>query len=523
MLSGQLNKIGNVMLRNKLLPVLFLIFMPILVQAREVRSLWALPWNISTRDKVDELVRDAIDNSINEILAEVRYRSDAMYVPNKRNSTYNNPEPQSHALRDGDFDPLEYLLEQAHMNAIDVQAWVCVYVATPTHNELLQQNYIYQNHRNWLMTDAYGSVMNGKNYNGYFIDPGITAVKNHLLNVFLDIVSNYPTLDGIHLDYVRYPSANYGYSAESKRRFNEVGKERKLTWNEWRISQVTDLVSSLKEQVQLINPRMMVTAAVMANVYEARNDYAQDWVSWVNNGLVDRVYPMAYAKDYYNFYNTVSDIYDSVPTEDTVIGLRAWQEYYPRMDYSLSRIVEKAKLCRQLGFKGIALFSYEGIKQSGFFPELTNALFDWKFFDLDYSDEDRFITQITSRYLYQVPSDTTCYSLVDNQVRSVRWYENDESPSNATKPQTYCDDISVQNGEYYISFFFNYDSRWKWEILATDGSVFFQKTSAYPWGYYVDVWDGSSKEGKEITPGIYTLRISDSKGRLISEKRFIAS
>ena len=491
------------------------------VWGREIRSLWVMPWNLADSTMIDELIADALENNQTEILAEVRYRSDAMHVPNKHNSHYNNPEPRSYILKDFDFDPLEYLLNEAHGRGIAVQAWLSVLNATQTNTERLRTNYIYQNHQDWIMTDSRGRRMNGINYMGNFIDPGILEVKNHLLNVMLDIVANYPTLDGIHLDYIRYPSAQYGHSGESVRRFREAEKKSSITWNDWRMAQVTDLVREFRERALAINPELLITAAVMADIREAKSSYAQDWVNWVNTGLIDRVYPMAYAKDYGVFYNVVHAIAEVVPKEKVVVGIRAWQENFPRLDYSLERIIEKAKLCRQMNFGGLALFSYEGLRQTGMFPKLTLALYDWQGMDFDASSEDSFITRLTSRYRYANDLDSLEVLPFGKIIRSVELQETTSKQDKSTKPLAYFDNIILRGDIYYLTFYFEREKKWKWEITDVNNNVLFKKSHVYPRGYYTEEWNGSSSEGDIIQNGIYTLRVKDASNKVMNEKKFI--
>jgi uncharacterized lipoprotein YddW (UPF0748 family) len=488
--------------------------------AREIRSLWAPPWNLTSPEQIDELVTDAVQNNQTEILAEVRYRADALYIPNKYKADFYNPEPRSSSLLDNDFDPLEYLLNQAHAYDLDVQAWVSVLCATPTNTEKLYSNYIYQNHPGWIMTDTHGNRMNGAKYMGHFIDPGNPEVKNYLLNVVLDIVENYPALDGIHLDYIRYPDRNIGYNKESVQRYKENNDLNDIDWNDWRKFQVTDFISTLKDRARMINPRILITAAVIANVEEAEADYAQDWVGWLNKGIIDRAYPMAYAKKYSNFYRIVSEIGELTPADSVVIGLRAWQENYPRLDYDVQQIIDKATLCRQMGFAGIALFSYDSIKKTNFFSKLTAALFNQQDFEMYGNDEDMFITQITSTYHSRIPADSLAESDYRRQ-RTVEFYNESDSGNKTEHAKAYCDNISYQNEQYYISFFFALSNVWTWEIIDIDNKLVFRKNSTYQKGYYVDVWDGKAADGENISPGIFTLSVKDADNNVISSKKFI--
>lgn len=512
-------------MKNKIIITVVIILWAYLagLHAKEHRALWVLPWNITTAQQIDEIIEDAIINNQTEILAEIRYRADALYIPNKFNTTYNNPEPRSYVLKNDDFDPLDYMLSKAHANGLKVQAWICVLNVTPTEKSRLLSNYIYLNHPEWIMKDANGNRMNGSKYMGNFIDPGVMEVRNYLMNIILDIVSNYPELDGIHLDYIRYPGRNYGHSRESLTRFASEHETTKISWNDWRKKQITDFIIELRTRTNIIRPNLLITAAVIANIHEAEYDYAQDWVYWLNNGIIDRAYPMAYAKDYSVFERILNRIGESVDKEKVVIGLRAWQENFPRIDYSVDRIIEKARLVRSHDFSGIALFSYDGIKKTGYFHQLTAALFDWLDIDFDQHDEDDFISRLTSSSRWYVKADSMIFLSNSPKTLKIELYDVPEISNNNSTVQASCDNISVSKDKFYITFYFSKEKKWSWEISDLNDILLHYKTKIYPKGYYTEELVVLSEEQAIFNPGIYKLTIKDAKNKIIFIRKFMVN
>jgi len=484
--------------------IILLFLLPVIqCLSTEIRSFWVMPWNLTNKKQIDDIVEDAYENNFTEILAEVRYRADALYIPNKNNKLYANPEPRSYVLRDDDFDPLQYLLEKAHSYDIEVQAWVPLYNVVPTNKDRMQSNFIVQNHSEWIMTDIQGNRMNGNKFMGYFIDPGVPAVKNHLLNVLLDIVVNYPELDGIHLDYVRYPAPKYGYSKESTLRYNRYKEEfQRLEWNDWRIMQIRDFICDFRDLTKGISSKLLITAAVIADIHEAKEHYAQDWVSWLNSGIIDRAYPMAYAKDYSSFKRIISSYNEVLFPDKIVLGLRAWQENYSRKDYSVDSIIEKAYLSRQNNFGGIALFSYEGIKKSGFMPDLKASLFNWQDKTHYVKTEDDFITNVTrSSYLQESIIDSLKYNRKISIIESVAY----------------------KSGIYHITLYFENDVKCNISLFDETGRLIYKESKHYPKGIVVDEWDGFIDNDTKVISGIYTLKLTsyDNDADLIDEKKFI--
>ncbi len=333
----------------------------------EIRSLWALPWDISSPERVAKLVETAINNHQNELLVEVRYRSDALYDTSRGAASYPNPEPRSHVLELPGYDPLADVIQLAHAAGIQVHAWVIAFNATPLDKALLQRNYIYNEHPEWITYDKNGRIMATSTQYGYYIDPGIPEVQDYLLNIIGNLVSGYPELDGIQLDYIRYPNATLGYHPVSLKRYADycaAGAE--ISFNEWRIMQITSFVQRFQSLVKGIAPHLITSAAVFADIADANVDYAQDWTKWLQYGYIDRVYPMAYSTNITTFANQLQRYKLLNRNEGIVIGTRAWRDdggslLLPQ-GFNLAALTKRIEHVRENNFAGIALFSYSGIK-----------------------------------------------------------------------------------------------------------------------------------------------------------------
>lgn len=364
----------------------FILFTILFVKINaEIRSVWVLPWDITTEKSIDEVIATAVSCNQNELLVEVRYRADALFDTSKGAYLYPNPEPKSYILEDASFDPLAYILKKAHQKGLAVQAWVVVFNATPREQSYIQQNYIYNNHKDWITYNFNDSQMNIDRQSGYFIDPGIPEVQEYLLNILGNLAGGYPELDGIHLDYIRYPESDLGFHPVSLARYNEYCQnQEEITYNEWRIMQVTNFVENAYFQLKEINPALQLTAAVFPDIAEANVDYAQDWQSWIKKGIIDRVYPMAYDVQYAKFKKQLEQINLLQMKEKIVIGLRAWNGNGNSLavgngnSYNVKDIAKKITLTRDYGFAGVSLFSYSGLQKGNAFVQLARLSFPEK-------------------------------------------------------------------------------------------------------------------------------------------------
>nr|MDK2850609.1 hypothetical protein [Candidatus Cloacimonadota bacterium] len=476
---------------KKQLVAFFLILLAVIELEAEIRSIWVLPWDMQSPKIIDEVIQNAIQNNQNELILEVRYRSDALYTPNRRSSKYSNPEPRSYILANNDFDPLEYAIEKAKPFNLRIQAWVVAFNATPIATQMIQENYIFRYHPEWITYDVDGKKMRLTDQYGYFIDPGIQAVQEYLTNVFCDIVDGYPDLDGLHLDYVRYPESWLGYHPESLKRFQEEGKD--ISWNQWRTKQVTDFVRNLNQRIKEINPEILLTAAVIADINSARESYAQDWYAWLEEGIIDLAYPMAYDLDFGIYRNQLINMKLYSLEDRVVLGLRAWDQSgksllpWENNSYNITDIYRRIELARKNDFRGIALFSYSGLKPGNALSHL--ALLAYPFIDelevmplLSNKFEDHAI-RCCSQYVSKICDASTL--IKDNHI---------------LEPE-----IEIKDTYYVIHFYLPREGRWHWRILNNNGYEIYDRKGYFLAGTAQEYWNGILNNGIQITAGNYIL------------------
>lgn len=472
----------------------------------ETRSLWVVPWDIANQESIDQLIADAIAANQNELLVEVRYRSDALYERNRGGDKYLNPEPQSYILKGKDFDPLGYILQKAKPLGLKVQAWVVVYNATPSLPRLLDDNYMFTQKPNWITWQKGKPMTDMKEQFGLFIDPGIPEVQEYLLDVFSDIVLGYPELDGLHLDYIRYPNHKYGYHPISTARYEEaLLEEENLSWNDWRIRQVSDFVGKLQTRIKEINPKILLTAAVFADLKEAKKTYAQDWQAWLRDGLIDLAYPMAYNVNYDSFMHhmeaeELADYHDKI-----VVGLRAWDasgkslkaEISPK--YNIYHIKNRIDYIRANDFAGISLFSYSGIKEGNALNDLVR---------MAYPVQEPVMQEIASNESDKIIDPKLPQILDSLEVVSI---EISEQEISAAETKAALRDfntevkLSAMSGSYVLSMQLPKRGHWIWSICDNHGNTLYRRKRSFDEGYNEDYWLGNLIDGSQLQKQSYFI------------------
>ena len=361
------------------------------------RSIWATIWSINTAEKIDKLIDTSVKYGFNRIFIQTRYRGDALYIPNKTNNKYINTESQSYILKGTDFDPLGYILEKLKDSEIEVHAWVPVFVITPHDLNKINSNHIYYARKDWVTVDNNGITMPYNTHEGAFLDAGIPEVQKYTLNVIGDIASNY-NIDGIQLDYIRYPGSEYGrnpiaieaYKNDSialkdknnkKTHFSifenyDFGlwkkhqRQNKLKqfddFDTWKQNQIYSFVEKTYKMIKSINPDIQVSAAVFADQQKAVGMFSQNWKLWIDNSIIDHIYVMAYASSDNTFKKSIEEIKE-VDKKKTTIILRAWEGNSP---YHASDINRKINISKDYNFTNLGFYSYSGMITKGYLKKL---------------------------------------------------------------------------------------------------------------------------------------------------------
>jgi uncharacterized lipoprotein YddW (UPF0748 family) len=280
----------------------------------QFRAFWvdAFHPGIKSPQEVDALIRDMQASNVNAVLVQLRRRGDAYY-----NKTI---EPRSAELRKTpNYDPLAYLIERAHaaVPRIEVHAWLATLpIATASALPTAPEHVCSRHGPNavgedmWLSVAADGTTAAE---NTLFLDPGHPAASQHIVDVVLNLVRYY-AVDGIHLDLVRYPNAQFGYNPVSVARYlastGATGTPAPTdpAWQGWRRDQVTGLVRQIYLETLALRPDVKVSAAsipwgggptgeVAWQRSNAMTGVFQDWLGWVREGILDMVIPMNYDRE----------------------------------------------------------------------------------------------------------------------------------------------------------------------------------------------------------------------------------
>lgn len=194
------------------------------------------------------------------------------------------------------FDALTYFVDAAHDRGIKVFGYYAPFYgsSSPT----IRPGSIYEKHPKWF---AKGPDANMPT----FPDPANPEVVAFILEVYKELATRYH-MDGIGLDYIRYPTPN-SLNYDKRNRQNILAKyeidildhenlygdaEAWAKIQEYRYELVGGIIKQVRDTVKAADPDTTIMACLISELDMARDDYAQNWA--VSSKWIDYASPMNY-------------------------------------------------------------------------------------------------------------------------------------------------------------------------------------------------------------------------------------
>ena len=232
------------------------------------------------RSAIRKRLSDAADSGTNTVYVHIRPTGDAYYK-----STFF---PKGRYL-DGDYDPLEIMLDEAHKLGLSVHDWINpLRLQTAEEMETVPDSAIT---KQWYSS---GDSMNiGETGGRLYLRPDSPEVRELLANEIREIIGSYD-VDGIHIDDYFYPDTDPSFDSESF----ALSGESDLT--KWRTDAVSEMVKAMYSAVKDTDERVLFGISPQGNVradYETQYADVRRWIS--EKGFCDYIVPQIY----YGFKN----------------------------------------------------------------------------------------------------------------------------------------------------------------------------------------------------------------------------
>lgn len=252
----------------------------------EVRAVWlttigGIDWPHSyaqserSAEKQKEELRTILDRlqkaNINTVLLQTRIRATTIYP-----SQY---EPWDGCLsgfpgKSPGYDALQFAIDECHKRGIEVHAWVVTIPVGKWNSYGCRQ-----------LRKRFPRLIKRIDQDGY-MDPEATQTGCYLAEMCREIVQRYD-VDGIHLDYIRYPETWKFRISKDQARGN-----------------ITRIVEKIHQAVKKEKPWVKMSCSPIGKFddlsrywshgWNAYTKVAQDAQAWLKDGLMDELFPMMY-------------------------------------------------------------------------------------------------------------------------------------------------------------------------------------------------------------------------------------
>ena len=295
-------------------------------------------------------LRDILDKlqqaNINTVLLQTRVRGTMIYP-----SAF---EPWDGCMsgvpgKSPGYDPLQFAIDECHKRGMEIHAWI-VAIPIGQWNAIGCRNLRRKHPR---MVKRIGSEG--------FLNPESDATAGYIASLCGEIAKRYD-IDGIHLDYIRYPE----------------------TWqirnNHDRCRQrITRIVRKIHDTVKSIKPYIKLSCSPVgkhddlprysSHGWNAYERVCQDAQGWMAEGLMDMLFPMMYFRGD-NFYPFALDWKQESHGRTVAPGLGIYFMSEREKNWPLSDITREMEVLRSNGM-GQAMF------RSKFFTDNVKGLYSF--------------------------------------------------------------------------------------------------------------------------------------------------
>lgn len=344
---------------------------------RETRAVWlttigGLDWpriqaiDARSRERQKQELIRILDQyqraNINTVIFQTRVRAALLY-PSKI-------EPWELSLtgvagKDPGYDPLAFCIDECHKRGMELHAWVvCIPIGTKERQAKYGAASLTKK-RPELVKTAKGGEM--------FMIPGKPETADYIASICKEIVENYD-VDGISLDYIRYPESIYNFSDE-----NLYPRSSSQSKADWKRENITRIVRRVHDVVKPIKPWVKLSSSPIGK-YKDTNRYSaggwngynavwQDPILWLKEDWQDLLFPMMYftGNNYYPFLFQWAEMANGHPI---CPGLGIYFLDPREGRWTLNEVRAEMHTARNSGIGGIAFYRGE------FLTNNTKGIYD---------------------------------------------------------------------------------------------------------------------------------------------------
>ena len=217
------------------------------IERKEFRAVWVasvgnIDWpsekGLSISEQKQEFI-EILENvkkwNMNAVVVQIKPAADSFY-PSKY-------APWSAYLtgtqgKDPGYDPLKFMVDEAHKRGIEFHAWFNPYrVGITTDTTKLSKDNIAFSKPKWMI--KYGGKL--------YLNPGEPGVDDYVVDEIMEVVNNYD-IDGVHMDDYFYPYKVKDQEYPDQSTYSQYGKKF-YNVGDWRRDNVNRLIEKLSTEI----------------------------------------------------------------------------------------------------------------------------------------------------------------------------------------------------------------------------------------------------------------------------------
>ena len=320
----------------------------------EVRAVWLttiqnLDWPRSRsayqqRQELINILDQLQKANINTVLLQTRVRASTIYP--------SAIEPWDVCMtgtggQSPGYDPLQFCIDECHKRGMQCHAWMVTIPVGKWNSDGCKK-----------IRQKLPKLIKKIGEEGY-MDPENPLTGDYIARMCEEVTRRYD-IDGIHLDYIRYPETWKLKVSRSEGRRN-----------------ITAIVRKIYQAVKGVKPWVMLSCSPIGKFddlsryrsggWNAYTAVCQDAQGWLRDGLMDALFPMMYFQGN-NFYPFAVDWKQHSYGRIIAPGLAAYMLHPREKNWSLDVVTREMNVLRELGL-GVTFF------RSKFFTDNTKGLY----------------------------------------------------------------------------------------------------------------------------------------------------
>ena len=247
------------------------------------------------------------------------------------------------------YDPLQMCIDECHRRGMECHAWIVTIPVGKWNGTGCKQ-----------LRQKYPALIKKIGDEGY-MNPEMPETGDYLAKFCAEVTQKYD-VDGIHLDYIRYPETwKLKVSRPQGRQY------------------ITNIVTKINRAVKSLKPWVKLSCSPIGKYddltryrssgWNANTTVCQDAQGWLRDGLMDALFPMMYFQGN-NFYPFAVDWLEHSYGRMVAPGLAVYMMHPREKNWNLDVITREMSVLRQLGL-GYTFF------RSKFFTDNTKGIYDF--------------------------------------------------------------------------------------------------------------------------------------------------